>query len=115
MTEALPPLKENVVSIADPDDDEIGIHLPEDDDDVFASLPTDFATVGAMGTEPASIDEALRGPNAKEWQATLDYEINQLKKLGTWVLEDPPKGKPIISCTKVLREKQGPTGEIESY
>jgi len=64
MAEALPPLKANVVSLADPDDDEIGISLPEDDDDTFATVPPDFATVGAMGTEPASIDEDLRGPNA---------------------------------------------------
>ena len=57
-----------------------------------------------MGPEPASLDEALRGPNAKEWQATLDYEIHQLEKLGTWVLKDLPKGEPVIPCTKVLKE-----------
>lgn len=39
---------------------------------MFTPLPPDFAIVGAMGTEPASIDEALRGPNAKEWKAALD-------------------------------------------
>jgi len=27
------------VSLADPDDDDIGIYLPEDDDDMFAMLP----------------------------------------------------------------------------
>ena len=60
MAEAPPPLKANVVSITDSDDDEIGIHLPKDDDNMFAPLPPDFAIVGAMGTEPTSIDEALR-------------------------------------------------------
>jgi hypothetical protein len=115
MAEALPPLAANIVSLADPDDDNIRIHLPEDDDDIFTMLPPDFATVGAMGTEPASIDEALRGPNAKEWQAALDYEISQLKKLGTWVLEDPPEQEPVIPCTEVLKEKCGPTGEVETY
>jgi hypothetical protein len=43
---------------------------------------------------------------------TLDYEINQLEKLGTWVLEDLPEGEPVIPCTEVLKEKPGPTGEI---
>jgi hypothetical protein len=66
-------------------------------------------------TEPASIDEVLQGPNAKEWQAVLDYKINQLEKLGTWVLEDLPKGEPVIPCTEVLKEKCGPTGKIKSY
>jgi len=68
-----------------------------------------------MGTEPRSFDEALRGPNAKEWQAAFDYEISQLEKLGTWVIEDLPAGHTAIPCNEVLREKRGPTGEIESY
>lgn len=59
MAEALPPLEANVMSLTDPDGDDIGIYLPEDDNDMFAMLPPDFAFVGAMGTEPASMDEAL--------------------------------------------------------
>ena len=59
MDKGLPPLKANAVYLADLDDDEIGIHLPKDDDDIFAMLPLDFTTIGTMGTEPASLDEAL--------------------------------------------------------
>ena len=116
MHNALPPLEANAAYLGDPDDgDGIGIYIPEDDDDTFAALPPDFATVGAMGTEPASIDEALRGPNADKWQAALDYEINQLEKLGTWVIEDLPKGQTVIPSSVVLKEKRGPSGAIESY
>jgi hypothetical protein len=115
MAEALPPLEANAVSLADPDDDKIGISLPEDDDNMFTTLLPHFVIVGAIRTEPASIDEALRGPNAKEWQAALKYEISQLEKLSTWVLEDLPKGEPVIPCTEVLKKKHGPTGEIEGY
>jgi len=53
--------------------------------------------------------------NAKEWQAVFDYEISQLEKLGTWVIQDLPKGHSTIPCSKVLKEKQGPTGDIEFY
>ena len=67
MNECLSPLKVNAMFLGDADDDRIGIYLPEDDDELFATLPPHFATVGAMGAEPASLDEALRGPNAKEW------------------------------------------------
>jgi hypothetical protein len=63
MDKGLPPLKANILSLAD-----------VDDDDIFAMLPPDFALVGTMGTEPQTIDEALCGPNAKECQ---------LKKLRT--------------------------------
>jgi len=59
MHKALPPLEANVAYLGDPDDDGIGLHIPKDDDDIFTRLPPDFAIVGAMGTEPASIDKAL--------------------------------------------------------
>jgi len=117
MHNALPPLQANAAYLADPSDsDGIGMYIPEDDDDgIFSHLPAEFAAVGAMGTEPASIDEALRGPNAKEWQDALDYEINQLEKLGTWVIEDLPPGQTAIPNSIVLKEKKGPDGEIETY
>ena len=115
MHNALPPLQANAAYLADPsDNDKIGMYISEDDDHLL-TLPADFATVGAMGTEPASIDEALRGPNAKEWQAALDYEINQLEKLRTWVIEDLPPGQTAIPNSIVLKEKKGPNGEIETY
>ena len=37
------------------------------------------------------------------------------KKLGTWVIEDLPKGHNTIPCSAVLKEKRGPDGEITSY
>ena len=45
----------------------------------------------------------------------LDYEIGQLEKLGTWVIEDLPKGHNAIPCSTVLKEKCGLDGEITSY
>ena len=45
----------------------------------------------------------------------LDYEINQLEKMGTWVVEDLPPGHTAIPCSEVLRYKRGPDGEIQSY
>ena len=53
--------------------------------------------------------------NAKEWQAALDYEINQLQKLKTWVVEDLPPGQMAIPCSEVVKVKQGPDGEVQSY
>ena len=83
---------------------------------VLVYVPTpDFALVGGLNSEPKSLDEELHGLNAKEWQATLDYEIGQLEKLKTWVIEDLPAGHTAIPCNKVLKIKWGPTGEIQSY
>ena len=89
--------------------------IPEDEEDWEAELPPDFTLIGALGTEPKSLDDALSGPHTKEWQTTLDYEISQLEKLGTWVIEDLLKGHNAILCSAMLKEKCGPDGEITSY
>src|ERR1700678_2272948 len=62
-----------------------------------------------------TLDEALRGPNTQEWLKALDYEISQLEKLGTWVVEDLPAGQTAIPCTGLTRVKRGPDGEVQSY
>jgi len=86
-----------------------------ENDDVTDLLPPDFALVGGFNSEPGSLDKALRGPDSKEWQTALEYEINQLEKLGTWVIEDLPKEHNAIPCGEVLKIKRGLNGEIQSY
>ena len=54
-------------------------------------LPPDIALAGFIGTDPKTLDEVLHGPNAKEWQEALEYEIGQLEKLEMWVVEDQVK------------------------
>ena len=61
------------------------------------------------------MDKALRGPDAEEWRKALEYKINQLQKLGTWIVEDLPKGQTAIPCSEVLKIKRGPDGKIQKY
>ena len=89
--------------------------LSNDHEHMFMDLPPDFALVGGLNSELKLSDKVLHGPNAKEWQAALDYEIGQLEKLKMWVIEDLPAGHTAIPCNEVLKIKQGPTGEIQSY
>ena len=107
MAQGLPPLDANIADLQN--------NIPEDEEDWEVELPPDFALIGTLGTEPRSLDNALSGPHTKEWQTVLDYEIGQLEKLGTWVIEDLPKGHNTIPCSAVLKEKHGPDGEITSY
>ena len=65
--------------------------------------------------DPKTFDKALRGPDSKHWEEALQYEINQLEKLGTWEVEDLPAGQTAISCSKVIRVKRGPNGKVQSY
>ena len=87
----------------------------EPENDEINLLPPDFALIGGLNSEPGSLEEALRGPNAKEWQTALEYEIDQLEKLGTWIVEDLPKQHTAIPCGEVLKIKRGPNGEVQSY
>ena len=107
MAKGLPLLDVNVA--------ELNAKVAEDEDDWEVELPPDFVLIGALGMEPKSLDDALSGPHAKEWQTALDYKISQLQTLGTWVIEDLPKGHTAIPCSAVLKEKRGPDGEITSY
>ena len=75
----------------------------------------DFAMVRYIWSDPQTLDEALRGLNAKEWQEALEYEIGQLQKLGTWVVESLPPSQTAIPCSEVLRVKRGPNREVQSY
>ena len=99
-------------------DDDIEIQLakhPEQQSEDFYKLPPNIVLIRYSATDPKMLDEALQGSNAKKWQEALEYEINQLKKLGTRVVQDLPQGHMPIPCSKVVRVKQGPDSEVQSY
>ena len=115
MHEGVPP-HANVALVDEPDDDDTpGIDIPEDDNELFANLPPDFALVGTMGYASRTLDEALRGPRAKEWQAAYDYENSQLEKLETWKFVNLPAGAKAIPHSIVFKEKLGPDGEVDTW
>ena len=77
--------------------------------------PPELALVGHFPDDPKTLDEALKGPNTKEWEEALKYEINQLEKLGTWEVVNLPRGKTTIPCSEVIKVKRGPNGEVQTY
>ena len=83
--------------------------------DYLYELPLDIAALGHSDLDPKTFEEALHGPNAKEWQEALDYKISQLQKLGTWVMEDLPTGQTAIPCSEVVRVKRGLDRKVQSY
>ena len=105
-----------VVAIAQSDNlQDMDLSANEPENNEINLLPPDFALIRGLNSEPGSLDKVLRGPNAKEWQTALEYEINQLKKLGTWVVEDLLKEHTAIPCSEVLKIKRCPNGEVQSY
>ena len=75
----------------------------------------EYALIATHPSDLKSLDEGLRGLDAKKWEEALQYEINPLEKLGTWEVEDLPAGQTVIPCSEVVRVKRGPNGETQSY
>ena len=76
--------------------------VDNDFDDSY-ELPPDVALLGYSASDPKTLDKVMCGPNVKEWQEALKYKINQLEKLGTWVVEDLPPGHIPIPCSAITR------------
>ena len=51
---------------------------PEQQSKDHYKLPPNIALIRYSATDPKTLDEALQGPNAKEWQEALEYGISQL-------------------------------------
>jgi hypothetical protein len=64
----------------------------------------------AAEAEP-TLREALSRPDGSEWQAAVNYEINQLEKLKAWKIITPPCNANIIPCHFILVTKHRPDGE----
>jgi hypothetical protein len=80
--------------------------LPHDGSDG----PLTWYAMAAAEAEP-SLQQALNGPDASEWQEAIDYELGQLEKLGTWEIVNAPDRVNLIPCHYVLATKRGPNGE----
>ena len=60
-----------------------------------------------MDKEPASLREALEGPDGAEWKRGLDKEIGRLEAAKTWRVVKPPENAMIIPHIIMLKTKQG--------
>ncbi|CAI7848738.1 unnamed protein product, partial [Closterium sp. NIES-54] len=56
--------------------------------------------------EPASMEEALAGPDREKWLFSRDAEYQSLLENGTWDLVVLPEGKKAIQCKFMQKEKQ---------
>ena len=65
--------------------------------------------------EPATINQALNGPNSKQWSKAVQCEFDSLKENGTWDLVDLPPGKNLVGSKWTFKHKRGPGGEITRY
>ncbi|CAI7816117.1 unnamed protein product [Closterium sp. NIES-53] len=65
--------------------------------------------------EPASMEEALAGPDREKWLVSRDAEYQSLLENGTWDLVVLPEGKKAIQCKWVLRIQIDYKGQVTIY
>ncbi|CAI7806959.1 unnamed protein product [Closterium sp. NIES-53] len=62
--------------------------------------------------KPASMEEALAGPDREKWLVSRDAEYQSLLENGTWDLVVLPEGKKAVQCKWVLRIKTDDKGQV---
>ncbi|GIL51631.1 hypothetical protein Vafri_7589 [Volvox africanus] len=65
--------------------------------------------------EPATYEEAERGPQSREWRKAMDAEIEAQLANGTWELGVPPKGAKVLPCRWVYKVKTNPDGSVDRF
>ncbi|CAI7843963.1 unnamed protein product [Closterium sp. NIES-54] len=65
--------------------------------------------------EPASMEEALAGPDREKWLVSRDAEYQSRLENGTWDLVVLREGKKAVQCKWVLRIKTDEKGQVTIY
>ncbi|CAI7836937.1 unnamed protein product [Closterium sp. NIES-53] len=65
--------------------------------------------------EPASMEEALAGPDREKWLVSRDAAYQSLLENGTWDLVVLLEGKKAVQCKWVLRIKTDDKGQVTIY
>ena len=81
------------------------------------SLPLPgFVVMGirTTGTDPESVEQARKLDDWPAWDASIKKELDQHKKMGTWILVEPPPDINIVGSCLVLHYKCDVTGVIMS-
>ncbi|CAI7904104.1 unnamed protein product [Closterium sp. NIES-53] len=74
-----------------------------------------FCFFTPLAGEPATVEEALSGPQKEEWKAAMDAEFSSLIENGTWELVELPEGRRPISSKWVFKVKSGADGALERF
>ena len=76
------------------------------------------STIATEMPTPRNYREAISGPNAREWSASMDEEWNTLQEQGAWVYikrSTLPRHANVLPSKFVYRVKLTETGAIDKY
>ena len=76
-------------------------------------MATAVSEIEAM--DPQSLEEAMRRPDWKKWEAAIQEELGALKRAGMWGIVKRPKERNIVRNKWVFKIKKHAAGRIEQY
>ncbi|CAI7783142.1 unnamed protein product [Closterium sp. NIES-54] len=85
---AAPPSRLKYSRLGGPKQGAMAVQADEEDDEEMA-----FCFFTPLPREPATLEDALSGPQKEEWKATMEAEFNSLIENGTWELGFQQKEK----------------------
>ena len=88
-----------------------------DVDGALADAAFMAALCAAEGAEPRTAAEALSGPQAAEWRAAIDSEMQAMTEFGVWdpYLVELPSGKTAVDSKLVFKIKTDEKGRVVKY
>jgi hypothetical protein len=94
--------------------------LAEDDENDEHNEPLQFIALIASADplepyEPRTYRQAVGGGDAKQWEQSMEEEVNSLKENNTWTLVNRPNDRAVLTGKWVYKHKRGPNGEILRY
>ena len=77
----------------------------------------EWATVADVEIEndPKTYKQAMKSPNAKQWENAMKEELSSLNKHNTWDLVDLPAGKNLVGCKWVFKTKRDASGAVDRF
>lgn len=61
---------------------------------------------------PKTVDEVIMSEEGEQWKKAMEEEMENLKQMGTWTLQDLPDDQKAIGCKWVFIRKRDETGSI---
>lgn len=78
--------------------------------------PLAIDALGALLDDSPTLREAKLSSNWPQWKVAIDEELQSIQDMKTWdLVPRPSKGINVLRTFFVLKQKRGPTGEIERF
>lgn len=79
------------------------------------SVVAELAYLGEELSDEPTYQQALKRPDSAQWRRAMEFELGQLRRMGTWELVPVPDGKNIVGNKWVLRIKRDSQGDLVKY